>query len=227
MKVKKINIRDFIFLIFLFSAVPLQSQNSIKQLELETQKTIRKVILKNKNLTEENSELKSSLGLLSKTTTELYKKLKHADSLKFETDSLLFQSLENSQKTLENLLTHWESNSKSKIVIDLIQKDYFLKTSASPLGINSGLLSVVHVSVFTKNKGRDYDGYDVKCNYIWDYSLENAKFSFNNQTNNASMNLSPGYYTIWIEKKGNIIQKKDKVEIGNLQEEKESIIFHL
>ena len=213
--------------VFLIIFSIAHGQNDIKKIELNIQRTIRQLIGKVDNKGNDSQLMRNSLSDLSKTTNLLFKTINSDNNINLESDSLFISSLVNSQKTLDELVVHWESNSHAKSIIDAIQNDYSIKISASALGANSKILTEVQVTVFTKKGEIEIDGYDVKCNYLWDYRINIAKFVFNNQTNNAIRNLSPGYYVMWIEKNGTVIQKKDKVEIGNLQSQKESIIFNL
>jgi hypothetical protein len=203
------------------------AQKSVKMTELDTQRTLRKLIEKSNDQEEIDPELKNSLSSLSKTVTQLFNNIKADKSLQVDSDTLFFQSLEYAQKTLGELQTNWISNEHAKDVIEAIQKDYDIKMSASALGANSKFLSEIQVSVFTRKDDINVNGFDVKCNYLWEYKRDVARFVFNNQTNDATRYLSPGYYVIWIEKDGKVIQKKDKVEIGNLQKQEESILFNL
>lgn len=211
----------------LFISNNLHSQKSLKEIELDTQRTIRKLIPKINKFVEKDSLVMIDINGLSVSATSLFEKINSDENFNQQTDTLFIQSLEQSQKMLEELRSDFQSYEFATKTIEDIKKDYDIKLESSPLGINSRIKSTIRVSVLTKRNDLAVPGYDVRCNYMWDSDLKVGKHVFNNQTNNAVRNLSPGYYIFWIEKDGIVIQKKERVEIGNMMESSETIIFNL
>jgi len=203
------------------------SQNRLQSVELNTQRSIRKLIEKINNFEMKDTNLIDGLSQLSKSSTFLFDKVNNDNNFNQLNDTLFINTLEQSQKSLSQLLTDWRSNKFAKDLIQAIKIDYDIKIASSPLGALSQVNKIIEVSVITKSGNNYVNGYDVKCNYMWDSDLVVGKIIFNNQTNNAIRNLAPGYYVIWIEKNGIEIQRKNKVEIGNSMQLKETIIFNL
>lgn len=218
-------------LILLSSAILITDntygQTRLENVELNTQRTIRKLISKIYSLDNKDTIIVNNVNLLSKSATILFDKIRNDENLGQPNDTLFINSLELSQQVLNQLLVDWRSNEKAANTMKAIKIDYDIKTASSPLAASSKVLTNVEVSVVTKSKNQDVSGYDVLYTYMWDSEAKEEKNFFNNQTNNAIKNLSPGYYVFWIEKNGILIQMKSKVEVGNLMEPKETLIFNL
>ncbi|MBD0824459.1 hypothetical protein [Aestuariibaculum marinum] len=226
MCLKLIIIRPVSITLFIMAFNLSGGQNNIKEIELKIQRSIRQLAKQADKKENDSVLIADNLMNLSQTTSQLFSAI-YKDNLDEKNDSLFFLSLESSQKSLEKLVAIGENNSYINSVIDAIQSDYLTKIKASALGADSTIKTEVRVLVYTRKGDKEIGGYEVKCNYLWDFKNPNPKFIFNNPTNNAERNLAPGYYFMWIEKDGKLIQKKDKLEIGNLHSQEESIIFNL
>ncbi|OAN61660.1 hypothetical protein A8B79_04330 [Balneola sp. EhC07] len=211
--------------VFLLFPMTVLGQTSFESVELEAKRAIRQLILK-VNTIENNSELKDELLLLSSATNNLFEKIDSDDTIS-ESEDEFINSLVQAKNTLANLPESWRSNNHAILTMQFIRKDFAIKATSSPLSNGSMIRTKVRVSVMTKKNGALVPGYDAKCNYMWDANLLSAKIVFTNQTNDAVKNLAPGYYIFWIEKDGEIVQKREMVEIGNLQTPEESVIFNL
>ncbi len=214
-------------LLFILISSHLIGQTRIKTVELETQKSIRKLISKKDSLNFQDTVFDNNLRKLYVSTRTLFEKINGDPTFTESEDTLFVSSLEQSQKKLDQLIANWPAKDDLIQTVQFLRKDYDIKINASPLGLASKITRTIEVSVITRIDNNDLSGYDVKCNYMWDSDLKTAKIVFNNQTNNAIRNLSPGYYVFWIEKNGILIQKREKIEIGNLKQNKEKIIFNL
>lgn len=202
-------------------------QTRLENLELNTQRSIRKLISKIYSLDNKDTIIVNNVNLLSKSATILFNKIRNDENLGQPNDTLFINSLELSQQALNQLLVDWRSNEKASNTMKAVKIDYDIKTASSPLAASSKVITNVEVSVYTKSKNQDVGGYDVLYTYMWDSEMREKKGIFNNQTNNAVKNLSPGYYVFWIERNGIPIQMKTKVEIGNLMTPKDTLIFNL
>lgn len=215
----------FLVVFFLFL-----SQISIGQISPNTRETLLKARGNLTNLTKTISSntdsgkiITNDILSLNRTIFSLYTKINQCDDTII--DDVFVQSLIESQKVIES----FKQNSDSAELISLInaiQKDYELKINSSDFGAEPNIISVIEITVLTQKDNVLVEGYDVRCNYLWDINLSKARFNFTNPTNSAKMKLSPGYYVFWLEKDGNLIKKKN-VEIGNLHEDKEKVIFNL
>lgn len=200
-------------------------QTRLQKVQLETQKTIRK--LTNKVTTDgiKDTIVTNNLNRLSANATTLFNKINSNPASGKDTGFVY--ALEQSHVALAELLGDWGSNDYAANRMQDVSIDYYIKTKAAPLAASSNITTNIKVIVITKLNDSEVGGYDVKCNYMWDSELKKAKIIFNNQTNNAVKYMAPGYYVFWIEKDGVIIKKKSKVEIGNLSEPEELILFNL
>lgn len=206
----------------------IYDKTKMARIELNTQKSIRKLISKVNNLEKIDTTLINNVNNLSNSATSLFQKIVNDPDFGMPIDTSFIISLDQSQKKLDQLVVeNWSSNEEVGNIIRSIKTDYDIKINSSPLGASSKIITNVEVSVLTRSNNHNVDGYDVYYTYMWDSKEKKDKKSFNNQTNNAIRIISPGYYLFWIEKKGKIIQSKSKVEIGNLMEPKEVIVFNI
>ena len=205
----------------------LYSQTKLETIELNIQRSIRKLNNKINLLENKDTRLVRNLNLLSKSATLLFQKISNDGIIGQLEDTLFINSLEQSQQLLDQLILNWSSQEDAADIMESIKIDYDLKIRSSSLGVYSGIITNIEVTVITKHDNQDISGYDVFYTYMWDSQSKKKKQYFTNQTNNAKKILSPGYYFFWIEKNGILIQNKPKIEIGNLMLSKETIIFNL
>jgi hypothetical protein len=218
------------FTIFVISLLIIQNasgQTRLQRVQLETQKTIGKLTNRLRTDVVKNTRATNSLSALSGASTTLFNKINNDQGLLSSADTGFVYSLEQSVFALNDLLNDWKSNEYAADKMQNIAFDYGIKTTSATLGASSSLTTNIEVNVISKLNSKEVGGYDVKCNYMWDSELKIGKIIFNNQTNNAVRNMAPGYYVFWIEKSGVIVQTKLKVEIGNLAQPKETIVFNL
>lgn len=219
------------FLVFLTLSILVTNnicgQTRLETVELNTQRSIRKLRKEIINRDKNDTILVNNLSRLSESATILFTKISNDESLGQPSDTLFVNSLEQSQQAINQLVNEWKSNEYAANSLKSIKIDYDIKAASSPLGATSKVITNIEVSVVTKSGNKDVPGYDVKYNCMWDSDMMTSKNTFNNQTNNAVKILSPGYYIFWIEKEGILIQKKLNVEIGNLMRPNETIIFNL
>lgn len=217
----------FLLASFMLTSNIIYGQTRLENIELNTQKSIRKLISKISSNGNKDTILVNNLHQLSKSVTTLFQKISNDVTIGQPSDSMFINSLEQSQQALEKLINGWTSNEHSTNIIKAIKLDYDIKTNSSPLAASTMVIKIVEVSVLTKSGNQNVAGYDVFYTYMWDSDTKKMKDNFNNQTNNATKNLSPGYYFFWIERNGVIIKSKPKVEIGNKMLPKEHLIFIL
>ena len=198
-----------------------QSSEEMAQLNLSTQLALEKLI---NNLKKNNNE--SVLGTsadLNEAISALYSKIE-TDGLDNH-DSIFTQSLKEAQIRIEKLSQDTDMV-KVENTLKNLTKDYYAKVNASPNGVGSNISTRVKVVVKAASGGNFLHGYNVRCNYMWDFESDKARFWSNSPTNDAFMVLAPGYYVIWLEKNGIVVKKTD-VEIGAQQKETEVVTILL
>lgn len=218
-----------VVVLFLFSSLfagKIHCQAKIEKVELNTFKTLNKLSTKINGLGNKGA-LVNSFNELSNSAKELFDKIHNDTNINESDDNLFIDSIEDSQKALSQLLTNWESNDDADSLIVAVKNDFNNKIKASPLAAMSEVLTSIEVTVVTKSASGNISGYDVFYTYMWDFKNKQKKNGFTNKTNDAVRNLSPGYYVFWIEKDGKIVQTKPKVDLGNLMNPKETLIFDL
>jgi hypothetical protein len=163
------------------------------------------------NLSMSYISFESKINLLSnnKTNTQL--------------DTLFMRSLKDSQLLLQKISHDSTSVNENAFLIQSLSNDIKIKISAASAGLASSFNSKIKVKIKTIKNNANEDGYDVSCDYIWDFSTPIHRFFSNNPTNNAIIEVSPGMYIFYIRMKGIIVQKRDvKINADNNE-----IIFNL
>nr|WP_315200979.1 hypothetical protein [uncultured Flavobacterium sp.] len=214
-----------VFMLFVESN-NIHCQTKIEKIELTTFKTINKLNKKVKSL-QNKQVLVNSLNELSNSAIKLFDKIRNDSNFNESDDNLFIDSIEDSQKALNQLLDEWESLDDANRLITDVKNDFDIKLASSPLAAVSEVMTSIEVTVLTKSESGNISGYDVFYTYMWDFKKKEKKNVFTNKTNDAIRNMSPGYYVFWIEKNGEITQTKQKVDIGNLMKPKETLIFTL
>jgi hypothetical protein len=207
---------------FCFNICLAQPSSDIKQVALNTQKSLLKLRSKIKS-----SETKKILSFteLDLATTKFYDMIEEDIRADIIFDTLLINSLKGLQKEIEDLAVNTKSEDFIQRV-NFIKSDLTVKTNALPFSISSGINQNILVTVVTKKNDQHYGGYDVKCNAIWDFNLQTSKMPFTNPTNEATKNLAPGMYIIWIEKEGVHISNRI-VQIPSKRSVEDTIIFNV
>lgn len=230
MKLKRlVNIFALYALLMPFSSMVCDAQTRLDSVQLSTQMTIQELISKEKSLTSANksNNFRNSLNQFSRSSNKLYEKI-DADKIDYNSiDTVFIISLEETQYALENILINWGNNDEdASTKLKKIKMDFDIKTKNLAFAAESKLLTNVEINVITKSGDALISGYDVYYTYMWDVDRKKKRM-FNNQTNDATKILSPGLYFFWIEKNKKIISEKEGVEIGNMRQPKETIIFNL
>jgi hypothetical protein len=211
-------------LILTCSATHAQPHDKIAQLSLETQNAITKLI---KNVSDKfvgNTDLLVNIAGLNDAATALYDKMEQESPGGSVTDSVFFYSLKSAQQAIEILSTNYSADS-IRTVTEYLTKDYQTKISAS--GSTSLPVTTTSIKVYIEvnRNGQLKGGYDVQCNYMWEASLKKGKFRSNEPTNNAYLNLSPGYYIFYVLKDDVVIKTRDvQVDLNYLAN---PLIIHL
>ncbi|RZK40926.1 MAG: hypothetical protein EOO90_13235 [Pedobacter sp.] len=193
-----------------------QELPDINKISSQTHSSIGNLISKI-NKENPNNITKSAIVSLNKNATSL---LKTASDRKV-TDTAYLRSLIALRSQIDGL-TKIDLNQIKVSELNAMATDYSVKMNASPPGLSQQLLTGVKVTVTKANNGTS--GYMVKASYMWDFDSKNPRFAFNNPTNNAVRVLAPGYYMIWLEKDGKLVESRE-VLIGAERETKQEIKF--
>lgn len=106
-------------------------------------------------------------------------------------------------------------------------KDYNTKINTMDAAVANSFAKI-EVKVHAKSGQDVLQGYDVTCDYVWDASTPIHRFKSNNQTDNASLSLAPGWYIIYISKDGAITKQREvNIQYNDDPDKIEEIIFIL
>lgn len=201
-----------------------RQEKKIEKLHLDTQRSLNRFAseIKSKN---NDSDLLHSISELNHVVFLLFEKVNFGISNNELVDPLFLNSLQDAQKTIQKLAEDPISDNTTKMV-DYLTQDFNIKMNSSPHGLSSIVTSRIEVVVKAVSGSSFIEGYDVFCNYMWEFNSTKPRFMSNSPTNNASIFLTPGYYVFWVEYKGEVIKKKN-AEIGNKQKDTEELIIGL
>lgn len=179
-------------------------------------------IIESKNI---DNNTKRALNNLSMSYISFESKINLLTNNKTNTqlDTLFMRSLKDSHLLLQKISHDSTSVTENALLIESLSNDIKIKISSASSGLSSSFKSKIKVKIKTLKNNTTEDGYDISCDYIWDFGTPIHRFFSNNPTNNAIIELSPGLYIFYVRLEGIIIQKRDvKINADNNE-----IIFNL
>ncbi|NHN24083.1 hypothetical protein FIA58_000205 [Flavobacterium jejuense] len=189
---------SFSVLVFVTSCSSYKSTNNeLDALLVATQQTMNQ--LAEKIATTEKDSLTTAFIKLEEKSKELFPALVQCNA-KYKLTKAYMTTLEEAQKVLVRLDDNFASMEDRAFVLNAIYLDYDSKLKS----INSSATSDANTRIKVTVDSNEDDGFFVFGKLSYEQDLAIKRFRFNRPTQNASLEVVPGYYLFWLEKEGRV-----------------------
>ena len=193
---------SFCVLIFITSCSSYKSNyksihNELEELLVSTQQTLNELAEKVTTKTEDS--LSGSLSKLVAKSKELFPALENCNKKYKLTDNYMTTLVE-AQKALASLNENFNSLENKEFILNAVYQDYDAKLQS----IYSSPTSDANTRIKVMVDSNEDEGFFVFGKLSYEQELDIKRFRFNRPTQNASLDVVPGYYLFWLEKDGRI-----------------------
>lgn len=189
---------SFYILVFIASCSSYKATNNeLDELLFTTQQTMNQ--LAEKMPTTEKDSLNKAFNQLEEISKELFPLLINCNK-KYTLTKNYMVTLEEAQKALDRLDENFDSIENKAFILNAVYLDYDAKLKS----INSSATSDANTRIKVIVDSNEDEGFFVFGKLSYEQELDIKRFRFNRPTQNASLEVVPGYYLFWLEKDGRV-----------------------
>lgn len=189
---------SFCILVFIASCSSYKpTNNELDELLVATQQTMNQ--LAEKMPTTEGDSLTTAFTMLEDKSKKLFPVLVNCNK-KYKLTKNYMTTLEEAQKALARLNENFDSTANKDFIINAIYMDYDAKLKS----ITSSATSDANTKIKVTVDSNEDEGFFVFGKLSYEQELAIKRFRFNRPTQNASLEVVPGYYLFWLEKDGRV-----------------------
>ncbi|WP_130734457.1 hypothetical protein [Flavobacterium sp. J27] len=173
------------------------TNNELEELLSSTQQTIHQLAEKISPKTEDS--LSISFRKLEEKSKELFPALENCHK-KYKLTESYMATLKEAQNALSRLYENFNNIDNKEFILHAVYLDYDAKLKS----IYSSPTSDANTRIKVTVDSNEDEGFFVFGKLSYEQELDIKRFRFNRPTQNASLDVVPGYYLFWLEKDGRI-----------------------